>query len=106
MNRPHPSLTQVVLNSKVHNIVTLLNPSEYHRIPPGVEDCASWWHFEHAAFEDGQEVQQALSAKALGQLRDELSKSVRARVSAELAKDLTHLPAQELQEHLGTVIAV
>ena len=44
--------------------------------------------------------------KALGQLRDELSKSVRARVSAELAKDLTHLPAQELQEHLGAVIAV
>jgi protein required for attachment to host cells len=44
--------------------------------------------------------------KALGRLRVELSKSVRARVSAELAKDLTHLPAQELQEHLGTVIAV
>ena len=44
--------------------------------------------------------------RALGQLRDELSKSVRARVSAELAKDLTHLPARDLQEHLGTVIAV
>ena len=44
--------------------------------------------------------------KALGQLRDELSKSLRARVSAELTKDLTHLPQQELQEHLGTVIAV
>ena len=44
--------------------------------------------------------------KALGQLRDELSKSVRARVSAELAKDLTHLPAQELRKHLSTVIAV
>ncbi len=44
--------------------------------------------------------------KALGQLRDELSKSLRAKVSAELAKDLTHLPAQELQKHLGTVIAV
>ncbi len=44
--------------------------------------------------------------KALGRLRVELSKSVRARVSAELAKDLTHLPTQELQEHLGTVIAV
>jgi protein required for attachment to host cells len=44
--------------------------------------------------------------KALGQLRDALPKSVSARVSAELAKDLTHLPAQELREHLGTVIAV
>jgi protein required for attachment to host cells len=44
--------------------------------------------------------------KALGQLRDELSKSLRAKVSAELAKDLTHLPARDLQEHLGAVIAV
>jgi protein required for attachment to host cells len=44
--------------------------------------------------------------RALGQLRDELSKPLRAKVSAELAKDLTHLPARELQEHLSTVIAV
>lgn len=44
--------------------------------------------------------------KALGQLRAELSKPVRARVSAELGKDLTHLSVRELPQHLASVTAV
>ena len=44
--------------------------------------------------------------RALGQLRGELSKSVRDKISAELAKDLTHTPPHELSEHLGRIMAV
>ena len=44
--------------------------------------------------------------KALGQLRDQLSKSLRDRVSAELAKDLMQTPLHELPEHLGRIMVV
>lgn len=42
----------------------------------------------------------------LGDLRSELSQSVRAAVYAELDKDLTKTPAGELPKHLGEVLAV
>ncbi len=44
--------------------------------------------------------------RALGQLRDELSKSARDKVSAELTKDLTQTPLHELPEHLGRIMVV
>ncbi len=44
--------------------------------------------------------------RALGQLRDESSKSVRDKISAELAQDLTQMPQHKLPEHLGGVKAV
>ena len=44
--------------------------------------------------------------RALGQLRDELSKSVRDKISAELAKDLTQTPPHKLPEHLVGIMAV
>jgi protein required for attachment to host cells len=40
----------------------------------------------------------------LGDLREALAKSVRACVTAELAKDLVKLPASELQDHLADVL--
>jgi protein required for attachment to host cells len=40
----------------------------------------------------------------LGDLREALADGVRARVTAELAKDLVKLPATELQEHLHDVL--
>lgn len=40
----------------------------------------------------------------LGDLREALAEGVRARVTAELAKDLVKLPASELQEHLHDVL--
>ena len=43
---------------------------------------------------------------ALGDLRKALPPSVRETISAELAKDLTHLPNTELPKHLETVLAV
>jgi len=42
----------------------------------------------------------------LGDLRTALSKAVRERVSAELDKDLTNTPVEELPKHLATVMAV
>ncbi len=44
--------------------------------------------------------------QALGDLRGHLSKGVQAKVSGELAKDLTHLPIHELPDHVGAVLAV
>jgi len=44
--------------------------------------------------------------RALGQLRDELSESVRDKISAELAKDLTHTPEHKPPEHLVGIMAV
>jgi len=44
--------------------------------------------------------------RALGQLRAMLSDRVRAKVSGELDKDLTHVPTGELTRHLEPVLAV
>lgn len=44
--------------------------------------------------------------KALGNLRSELSGAVRAKVSGELNKDLTHVAIHDLAKHLGSVLAV
>lgn len=42
----------------------------------------------------------------LGDLRSELSEPLRAAIYAELDKDLTKTPADELPKHLGAVMAV
>lgn len=44
--------------------------------------------------------------QALGDLRVALSDPVRALVTAELAKDLTPLPNEDLAKHLSDVLAV
>lgn len=44
--------------------------------------------------------------QALGDLRAALSEPVRALVTAELAKDLTPVPNEDLPKHLGDVLAV
>lgn len=44
--------------------------------------------------------------KTLGDLRQALSEQVKAKLYAELDKDLTKTPAKELPEHLGAVLAV
>lgn len=44
--------------------------------------------------------------KALGDLRRQVGKGVQAKVSGELAKDLTHLSVHELPEHIGAVLAL
>ena len=45
-----------------------------------------------------------LPAKSLGDLRTQLDKDTRARVVAELSKDLTHVPLHELPAHLSSVL--
>lgn len=45
------------------------------------------------------------AAKTLGDLRAALPDPVRALVTAEVAKDLTHVPNEELLGHLGDVLA-
>lgn len=42
--------------------------------------------------------------KVLGEFRNALDKATRARVSAEIPKDLTRLAAHELPRHLGEVV--
>jgi protein required for attachment to host cells len=42
--------------------------------------------------------------KTLGDLRELLPAPVKARVVAEIDKDLTHVPARELRKHLGSVL--
>ncbi len=44
--------------------------------------------------------------QALGDLRASLDNGVRAKISAELNKDLTHLKDHELAEPIGKVLAV
>lgn len=44
--------------------------------------------------------------KALGNLRAEFSPAVQGKVTAELNKDLTHVPIHDLAAHLGSVLAV
>ena len=45
-----------------------------------------------------------LPPKSLGELRAHLDKKTRARVVAEVAKDLTHVPPRDLSVHLAGVI--
>jgi protein required for attachment to host cells len=42
--------------------------------------------------------------QALGDLRKALAGGVRAKVAAELAKDLTNVPLHELPRHLAEVV--
>ena len=42
--------------------------------------------------------------KALGNLRELLPKTVRGKVTAEIDKDLTNVPRQELPKHLAEVL--
>lgn len=44
--------------------------------------------------------------QSLGDLRGALSGPVHSLISAELAKDLTHIPTEDLPEHLEEVLAV
>lgn len=44
--------------------------------------------------------------KALGYLREELSDTVRSKVTGELGKDLVHVPLHDLAGHLEEVLAV
>lgn len=44
--------------------------------------------------------------QALGDLRAALSDSVRAKVAAERAKDLTQVPNEDIPEHLEDILAV
>lgn len=48
----------------------------------------------------------AAPPQSLGDLREALSPSVRKVVSAELNKDLTHVPIGDLANHLGSVLDV
>jgi protein required for attachment to host cells len=48
----------------------------------------------------------AAPPRALGQLRAVLPDRVRAKVAAELGKDLTHIATGDLARHLGSVMAV
>jgi protein required for attachment to host cells len=43
------------------------------------------------------------SAKAMGELRDALSESVRKKVEKEVVKDLTKTPDSEIASHLGMI---
>lgn len=45
-------------------------------------------------------------APTMGDLRAALSNQVRARVSAELVADLTKIPLNKLDQHLGEIIAL
>lgn len=47
-----------------------------------------------------------LPPKSLGEVRGALDKHARERVVGELAKDLTHLPTQDLEGHLEDTIAL
>ncbi len=42
----------------------------------------------------------------LGELRACLSNASKAKLTGELAKDLTHLPVHKLPDHLGEIIAI
>jgi len=42
----------------------------------------------------------------LGELRKCLPEAARAKVTGELAKDLTHIPLHKLPDHLGEVVAL
>jgi protein required for attachment to host cells len=62
-------------------------------------------HLEKAANERRFERLVLVAApQALGDLRDLLPKAVRARVIAEIDKDLTKVPRQELGKHLAQAL--
>jgi protein required for attachment to host cells len=42
----------------------------------------------------------------LGEIRKYMSNAVKAKVTGELPKDLTHLPMQKLPDHLGEIMAI
>jgi len=42
----------------------------------------------------------------LGELRQSLSNAAKAKVTGELAKDLTHVPLHKLPDHLAEIMAV
>ena len=85
-----------------------------------MEPQTDWHRFEKHRF--AREMAKVLDAAAankafdrlilvappatLGDLRTELSDQTRKLVSAELPKDLTRHPEQELPRHLGEVLAV
>lgn len=64
--------------------------------------------FLKKALKDGQFDRFILFAPPamLGVLRDKLTPELKAHLHAEVAKDLTHLPLDDLPDHLAGVIAV
>lgn len=77
------------------------------------EQAQRHFHHELAAYLDAAAKRNAYDRliivappRALGHLRAELSNAVRAKVTGELNKDLTHVPIHELANHLGSVMAV
>jgi protein required for attachment to host cells len=84
----------------------------------GIEPRADWHEQEKEIFVkevakvlDGAAIRNAFDRlvlvappKALGALRGALSDQTRDRVSAELAKDLTHVSVHELPDRLTTVM--
>lgn len=83
-----------------------------------MENPVDWHQFEKTLFarDVAKELNRAayegafdrlvliLPPKSLGELRNALDKHARERVIGELAKDLTHLPAHELESRLGDTI--
>lgn len=70
-------------------------------------------HHELAAYLDGEAKKGTFDRlivvappRALGNIRAELSPAVQAKVTGELAKDLTNLAIHDLPDHLGTVMPV
>ncbi|MGI9414753.1 MAG: host attachment protein [Hyphomicrobiales bacterium] len=61
---------------------------------------------KHAARDRFNRLVIVAPPQALGDLRAALSRGVRDRVSAELAKDLTHLRNEDLPLHLAEVLAI
>lgn len=85
-----------------------------------IEPHMDWHEFEKEKF--GKEMARLLNeaadrnsyddlvvvapARTLSTLRQSLSAKASELIRAELAKDLTHVPLQEMPEHLGNVIAL
>lgn len=62
-------------------------------------------HINKAAYQGAfDRLVLVLPAKSLGDLRAQLDKDTRARVVAELSKDLTNVPRRELPGHLSGVV--
>lgn len=88
--------------------------------PSGMEPKVDWHRFEKAQFAKAvaKTVEKAAIGgefdrlvlvappPALGDLRNALGSNAQARIFAELGKDLTHLPLQELERRLAEVAPV